>query len=72
VIGNACGTIGLLHAVANNDQKLELDADKFFAKFLGQTRKMDLMERAVALEANSDIEVGTFSTNSDNLFPLIW
>jgi ubiquitin carboxyl-terminal hydrolase L3 len=57
VIGNACGTIGLLHAVANNEQKLELDANKFFAKFLGQTQKMDLMERAVALEANTDIEV---------------
>lgn len=57
VIGNACGTIGLLHAVANNEQKLELDANKFFAKFLGQTRKMNLNERAVALEANPDIEV---------------
>lgn len=57
VIGNACGTIGLLHAVANNEHKLELDSNKFFAKFLGQTRKLDLMERAVALEANTDIEV---------------
>jgi len=57
VIGNACGTIGLLHAVSNNEAKLELAPDKFFSKFISQTRGLDMMERAVALEANTDIEV---------------
>jgi len=57
VIGNACGTIGLLHAIANNEHRLNLDPEKFFAKFVNQTRKMDMTERAVALEANTDIEV---------------
>lgn len=33
-----------------------LDENKFFAKFLHQTKSMDPMQRAKALEENSDIE----------------
>lgn len=55
-VGNACGTIGLLHAVLNNAANVELDPAGFFAKFYAQTKGMDLLERAAALEANEDIE----------------
>lgn len=56
IIGNACGTIGLLHGILNAADSLELQKDKFFAKFLQQTKGMGPDERAKALEANEDIE----------------
>lgn len=57
-IGNACGTIGLLHAVLNatSDGRVTLVKDKFFSKFYDQTKDMDPSERAKALEKNEDIE----------------
>jgi len=56
-VANACGTIGLVHSVLNNAHKLQLDAKKFFAKFLAETRNMTPQARAKALEVNRDIEV---------------
>jgi len=56
-VGNACGTIGLVHAVLNNRDMLDLDKHKFFAKFYSETKSMSASERAAALEANTDIEV---------------
>jgi len=56
-VGNACGTVALLHAVLNNASLLGLAEDKFFAKFLKQTKGLNAAERAAALEANEDIEV---------------
>uniref|UniRef100_A0A8C7Y8P0 Ubiquitin carboxyl-terminal hydrolase n=1 Tax=Oryzias sinensis TaxID=183150 RepID=A0A8C7Y8P0_9TELE len=49
-IGNACGTIGLIHAVANNQARLEFEPDSPLKKFLEQTSKMTPEERAVLLE----------------------
>lgn len=57
VIGNACGTIGLTHCVCNLTKQLELDDDKFFAKFHAATKDMNGLARAKALEDNEDIEV---------------
>jgi len=56
-IGNACGTVGLVHAILNNAQTLKLDNNKFFAKFLESTLKSNPDDRAKMLEENDDIEV---------------
>jgi ubiquitin carboxyl-terminal hydrolase L3 len=55
-IGNACGTIGLVHTIMNLADQLELDEQKFFAKFLETTKDMSPEERAKALEASEDLE----------------
>ncbi|XP_076021847.1 ubiquitin carboxyl-terminal hydrolase isozyme L3 [Genypterus blacodes] len=56
-IGNACGTIGLIHAVANNQAQLEFAPDSALKKFLGQTSKMTPEERATFLEKDESIRV---------------
>jgi len=56
-VGNACGTIGLIHCIANVRQKLHFEDNKFFAKFLAETANLNPHERAAALEKNQDIEV---------------
>ena|SRR5690554_6326244 len=38
VIGNACGTVGLVHGILNAAEHLDLKEDGFFAKFLKQTK----------------------------------
>lgn len=52
---NSCGTVGLLHAVANNQDKMEFDSDSALKKFLDKTAKMAAAERAKCLENNKDI-----------------
>eukprot|EP00478_Filoreta_tenera_P001867 GABV01001908.1.p2 GENE.GABV01001908.1~~GABV01001908.1.p2 ORF type:complete len:216 (-),score=115.10 GABV01001908.1:11-658(-) len=54
-VGNACGTVGLIHLILNNPA-VKLDEDKFFAKFKKETANMNPDERAKALEDNRDIE----------------
>ncbi|KAG1680446.1 Ubiquitin carboxyl-terminal hydrolase isozyme L3 [Nymphon striatum] len=54
-IRNACGTIALLHSIANNTDKIELDADKPLKKFLNLTMKMSSVERGAALEKDENI-----------------
>jgi len=56
-IGNACGTVGLVHAILNNARALQLDNSKFFAKFLESSLKANPDDRAKMLEDNDDIEV---------------
>lgn len=56
-IGNACGTIGLIHAVANNMEHLEFEPDSSLKKFLQQTIKMTPEERATFLEKDESIRV---------------
>ncbi|KAF0026667.1 hypothetical protein F2P81_021404 [Scophthalmus maximus] len=56
-IGNACGTIGLIHAVANNQQHLEFDGDSALKTFLDKTTKMTPKERAAFLEKDESIRV---------------
>lgn len=57
VIGNACGTIGLCHAIFNAEQAISPDGNKFFGMFLSKSRHMSPEERAVALEENDEIEI---------------
>ncbi|KAJ3037374.1 Ubiquitin carboxyl-terminal hydrolase isozyme L3 [Rhizophlyctis rosea] len=53
-IGNACGTIGLLHALANNTDVLEL-GDGPLKRILQKTRAKSPDERAGVLEDDQDL-----------------
>lgn len=56
-IGNACGTIGLIHAVANNQEHLEFEPNSPLKKFLEESSKMSPEEKAVFLEKDESIRV---------------
>lgn len=56
-IGNACGTIGIIHAVANNLKHLEFESDSALKMFLEKTSKMNPEERAAFLEKDDSIRV---------------
>ncbi|KAI7808309.1 ubiquitin carboxyl-terminal hydrolase isozyme L3 isoform X1 [Triplophysa rosa] len=56
-IGNACGTIGLIHAVANNQRHLEFEPTSPLKEFLLQTAKMSPEEKATFLEKDESIRV---------------
>uniref|UniRef100_A0A3Q3LXV8 Ubiquitin carboxyl-terminal hydrolase n=1 Tax=Mastacembelus armatus TaxID=205130 RepID=A0A3Q3LXV8_9TELE len=52
---NSCGTIALLHAVANNKSKLTFGDDSALKKFLDDTANMSADDRAKQLEKNQAI-----------------
>jgi len=54
-IANACGTIGVLHSLANNIQHLDLDPNSALAKFLANVHNLTPGERAKSLEEASDL-----------------
>ncbi|XP_048095715.1 ubiquitin carboxyl-terminal hydrolase isozyme L3 isoform X1 [Alosa alosa] len=56
-IGNACGTIGMIHAVANNQERLEFESDSPLKKFLLQSYKLSPDEKAIFLESDESIRV---------------
>lgn len=56
-IGNACGTIGIIHAVANNLKHLEFESDSALKTFLEKTSKMNSEQRAAFLETDDSIRV---------------
>lgn len=56
-VGNACGTIGLLHAAFNNKTALTFKENSFFDKFYKICQKKTPEEIGAALEENNDIEV---------------
>uniref|UniRef100_A0A8C5PSC0 Ubiquitin carboxyl-terminal hydrolase n=1 Tax=Leptobrachium leishanense TaxID=445787 RepID=A0A8C5PSC0_9ANUR len=51
-IGNSCGTIGLIHAVANNRDKLTLAEKSALKEFLDESASLSPDERAKLLEEN--------------------
>ncbi|XP_062514124.1 ubiquitin carboxyl-terminal hydrolase isozyme L3-like [Corticium candelabrum] len=53
-IGNACGTIGILHALCNNQDKLEFD-DGYLKDFIARTNPMSPDERGAHLEGDEGI-----------------
>ncbi|XP_010434654.1 PREDICTED: ubiquitin carboxyl-terminal hydrolase 3-like [Camelina sativa] len=55
-VGNACGTIGLLHAIGNITSEIKISEGSFLDKFLKSTANMTPMERARYLENDSQIE----------------
>lgn len=56
-VGNACGTIGLLHAVGNITSEIKLVEGSYLDKFFKSTANMDPSERAVFLENDREMEV---------------
>lgn len=55
-VGNACGTIALVHAVANLRDSFQLEDGKFFANFLSGAADLSPSERAGALGESKDLE----------------
>ncbi|KAF5734236.1 ubiquitin carboxyl-terminal hydrolase isozyme L3 [Tripterygium wilfordii] len=56
-VGNACGTIGLLHAIGNITSEIKLTEGSFLDRFFKSTASMDPLERAAFLENDSEMEV---------------
>ncbi|KAM1596861.1 hypothetical protein ACFX1Z_031822 [Malus domestica] len=56
-VGNACGTIGLLHAVGNITSEIKLVEDSFLDRFFKKTASMDPLQRAAFLESDTEVEV---------------
>ncbi|KAJ4848111.1 Ubiquitin carboxyl-terminal hydrolase 3 [Turnera subulata] len=56
-VGNACGTVGLLHAVGNITSEIKLVEGSFLDKFFKSTASMNPMERALFLENDREMEV---------------
>lgn len=54
-IDNACGTIGMIHALVNNEHNINLDGSKSLASFLERTRNLSPVERGQQLEADATI-----------------
>jgi hypothetical protein len=55
-IGNACGTIGILHAVGNNLGRFNLTEGSYFKEYFAKTAGMTPVERAAYLEEDDGIE----------------
>ena len=55
-IGNACGTIGVLHAGGNNLNEYSIDPNSWFGKFFNATRDMTPEQRATHLETDDSLE----------------
>ncbi|XP_077157971.1 ubiquitin carboxyl-terminal hydrolase isozyme L1 isoform X2 [Paroedura picta] len=53
---NSCGTIGLVHAVANNQDKIVFDKGSALKEFLNATANLSPDERAKRLENNKAIQ----------------
>jgi len=52
-VGNACGTVGIIHSLANNTDSIKVGGT--LKTFLDSTKSMDADERAEALEADNAI-----------------
>uniref|UniRef100_A0A383W0T3 Ubiquitin carboxyl-terminal hydrolase n=1 Tax=Tetradesmus obliquus TaxID=3088 RepID=A0A383W0T3_TETOB len=50
-IGNACGTIAMLHSIGNNRQRLQLEPGSFLTRFFEATQPMGAAERGAYLES---------------------
>ena len=55
-VGNACGTIGVIHAVANSPAASTLDSTRWLSTFLQQAKGRSPADIAALLEANDSIE----------------
>lgn len=55
-MGNACGTVGIIHTVLNLRDKFALEKDKFLGQFYEKTMLLTPEQRAEALEDDDEIE----------------
>ncbi|KAM7255926.1 hypothetical protein ACFE04_011667 [Oxalis oulophora] len=56
-VGNACGTVGLLHAVGNVTSEIKLSEGSYLDRFFTSTANMNPLERAKFLENDGEMEV---------------
>ncbi|KAK2120139.1 Ubiquitin carboxyl-terminal hydrolase isozyme L1 [Saguinus oedipus] len=56
IIGNSCGTTGLIHTVANNQVKLGFEEGSVLKQFLFETEKLSPEDRAKCFEKNEAIQ----------------
>jgi len=56
LVGNACGAVGLFHALANNASTLKPKEDGFLSKFLNDTLELNPHERGEKFATNEDIQ----------------
>lgn len=54
-IPNACGTVGIIHALGNNMEELKLEEGSMLKKFLEKTQEMDAHARGSELEKSDQI-----------------
>ncbi|KAL9231159.1 hypothetical protein vseg_006417 [Gypsophila vaccaria] len=55
-VENACGTVGLLHAIGNVTSEINLEPDSFLDRYYKATADMDPLERALFLEKDTEME----------------
>ncbi|KAG6434676.1 hypothetical protein SASPL_106316 [Salvia splendens] len=55
-VGNACGTVGLLHAVGNVTSEIKLVEGSYLDNFFNATANMDASQRAKFLENDREME----------------
>ncbi|CAO2837857.1 unnamed protein product [Amaranthus hypochondriacus] len=56
-VGNACGTVGLLHALGNVTSEIKFQEGSFLDRFYKVTANKDPAERAEFLEKDTEMEV---------------
>nr|XP_029120190.1 ubiquitin carboxyl-terminal hydrolase 3-like [Elaeis guineensis] len=73
-VGNACGTIGILHALGNATSEINLVECSYFDRFYKATANMDSYERAAFLEKYGEMEDAhsVAATSGDTEVILIW
>lgn len=54
-VGNACGTVGIMHSLLNNLEECTLE-DSYLRRFYAQTIDMSPEERAVFLEGDAEVD----------------
>ncbi|XP_078370704.1 ubiquitin carboxyl-terminal hydrolase isozyme L3-like [Oculina patagonica] len=54
-IGNACGTVAMIHSIANNTDVLEFDEKGFLKNFIDSTRSLSPDEKGEKLENDENI-----------------
>ncbi|KAF0894430.1 hypothetical protein E2562_039000 [Oryza meyeriana var. granulata] len=55
-VGNACGTVGIIHAIGNAVSRIKLVEGSYFDRFYKQTADMDPSQRAAYLEEDEEME----------------
>lgn len=55
-VGNACGTIGLLHAIGNVSSNIKLREGSFLDNFFKTTANFNPLERALFIENDTEME----------------
>lgn len=64
-VGNACGTVGLLHAAMNNQERLTFEPGSFLASFYEKTKDKTPEEIADILEADDALDTAHESAASE-------